>query len=247
MSRYADIVLPLAQPAYCFSVPEDAEGKIGVGDAVAVQFGPRNIYTGIVWRLHDNRPDVKRIKPIGRRLYDCPLLDAKQMQMWEWMAEYYMCTLGEVMRIALPSLIKPQGASAEEFSEDEFRPRTEAYIALAEEWQNEERLRSEMERIRRRAPRRVQVLEQILSFDASRLNAEGEIPRRLMECDSAQITALRKAGYITVNQRERTIERAENIQFVTPTLTPAQQQVVEQIHTSQREGRSVHLLHGITG
>ncbi len=247
MSRYADIVLPLAQPAYCFSVPEDAEGKIGVGDAVAVQFGPRNIYTGIVWRLHDTRPDVKRIKPIGRRLYDCPLLDAKQMQMWEWMAEYYMCTLGEVMRIALPSLIKPQGASAEEFSEDEFRPRTEAYIALAEEWQDKERLRSEMERIRRRAPRRVQVLEQILSFDASRLNAEGEIPRRLMECDAAQITALRKAGYISVNQRERTIERAENIQFVTPTLTPAQRQVVEQIHASQREGRSVHLLHGITG
>ena len=139
MSRFADIVLPLAQPAYSFSVPEGAEGDaVRVGDAVAVQFGPRNIYTGIVWRLHDERPNAKRIKSIGRRLYDRPLLDEKQMRLWEWMAEYYMCTLGEVMRMALPSLIKPQGTSAEEFSAEEFRPRTEAYVALAEAWRDEE-------------------------------------------------------------------------------------------------------------
>ena len=49
MPLFADIVLPLAQPAYCFSVPEGAEGDaLRVGDAVAVQFGPKNIYTGIV-------------------------------------------------------------------------------------------------------------------------------------------------------------------------------------------------------
>ena len=139
MSRFADIVLPLAQPTYCFSVPEGAEGEgVRVGDAVAVQFGPRNIYTGIVWRLHDERPNAKRIKSIGRRLYDRPLLDEKQMRLWEWMADYYMCTLGEVMRMALPSLIKPQGTSAEEFSQEMFHPRTEAYVALAEAWQDGE-------------------------------------------------------------------------------------------------------------
>ena len=104
MSRFADIVLPLAQPTYCFSVPEGAEGDaVRVGDAVAVQFGPRNIYTGIVWRLHDERPNAKRIKTIGRRLYDQPLLDEKQMRLWEWMADYYMCTLGEVLSAALPA------------------------------------------------------------------------------------------------------------------------------------------------
>ena len=123
MPRYADILLPLAQPTYSFSVPEQVQ--IGVGDAVAVQFGPRNIYTGIVWRLHDEKPDFKRIKSIGRKLYAEPLVNASQMRLWEWMAEYYMCSLGEVMRMALPSLIKPQGSSDEEFSADEFRPRTE--------------------------------------------------------------------------------------------------------------------------
>ena len=79
MPLFADIVLPLAQPAYCFSVPEGAEGDaVCVGDAVAVQFGPRNIYTGIVWRLHNEPPRVKRIKSIGRRLYDRPLLDEQE-------------------------------------------------------------------------------------------------------------------------------------------------------------------------
>ncbi|MBR5138495.1 MAG: primosomal protein N' [Alistipes sp.] len=248
MSRFADIVLPLAQPAYCFSVPEGAEGDaVRVGDAVAVQFGPRNIYTGIVWRLHDERPDVKRIKPIGRRLYDLPLLDEKQMRLWEWMAEYYMCTIGEVMRMALPSLIKPQGRSDEEFSMEEFRPRTEGYVALAEAWRDEQKLKEELDRIRRRAPRRVEILEQIISFDKEKLNAEGEIPRRLLECDASHIMALRKAGYIVVNQRERSVERNENISFVTPSLTPAQQRVADEIRTSQREGRAVHLLRGITG
>ena len=248
MPLFADIVLPLAQPTYCFSVPEGAEGDaVRVGDAVAVQFGPRNIYTGIVWRLHDEHPNAKRIKTIGRRLYDQPLLDDKQMRLWEWMAEYYMCTLGEVMRMALPSLIKPQGTSAEEFSQDMFRPRTEAYVALAEAWRDEEKLREELDRIRRRAPRRVEILEQILSFDKTQLNAEGEIPRRLLECDAAQLLALRKAGYVVVNQRERAVEQNENILFATPSLTPLQQRVVEEIRASQRDGKAVHLLRGITG
>ena len=248
MPLFADIVLPLAQPAYSFSVPEGAEGDaVRVGDAVAVQFGPRNIYTGIVWRLHDERPNVKRIKTIGRRLYDRPLLDEKQMRLWEWMAEYYMCTIGEVMRMALPSLIKPQGTSAEEFSSEMFRPRTEGYVALAEAWRDEQKLREELDRIRRRAPRRVEILEQIISFDKSRLNAEGEIPRRLLECDAAQLLALRKAGYVVVNQRERAVEQNENILFATPSLTPSQQRVVEEIRASRRDGKAVHLLRGITG
>ena len=99
---YADIVLPLAQPAYTFAVPEDME--LRCGDAVAVQFGQRYIYTGIVWRLHGVRPDFKRVKSVGARLYDVPLLDERQMRFWEWMADYYMCTLGEVMRMALPAM-----------------------------------------------------------------------------------------------------------------------------------------------
>ena len=53
--RYADIVLPLAQPLYTFAVAEGV--TLCEGMAVAVPFGRSKIYTGIVWRLHDLRPD----------------------------------------------------------------------------------------------------------------------------------------------------------------------------------------------
>ena len=75
---YADIVLPLAQPAYCFAIPAGVE--VHAGDAVAVQFGSKNIYTGIVWRVHNEPPQVKRIKNIRRKLYDVPLLGEAHMR-----------------------------------------------------------------------------------------------------------------------------------------------------------------------
>ncbi|MBO5860700.1 MAG: DEAD/DEAH box helicase family protein, partial [Alistipes sp.] len=167
--------------------------------------------------------------------------------MWEWMADYYMCSIGEVMRMALPSMIKPQGRDDEEFSADEFRPRTEAYISLSDEWQERERLEAECERISRRAPRRSQILRFLRDFPATRRNTLGEIPRRLVECDATMLTALRKAGYITINERVREVERNENVSFSLPTLTPLQQTVVEEIHSSQAKGKATHLLHGITG
>lgn len=245
MPLFADIVLPLAQPAYTFAVPEDM--TLQVGDAVTVQFGARNIYTGIVWRLHDKRPDVKRIKSIGRKLYAQPLLDDKQRKVWEWMADYYMCSIGEIMRMALPSMIKPQGRSDEEFSADEFHPRTEAYLALTEEWRDPKRLSAECERISRRAPRRSEILRSIGEFDSRQKNSFDEIPRRLLDCDATMITALRKAGYIIVNERERSVEPRENIAFNLPRLTPLQSAVVDEIRVSQSQGKAAHLLHGITG
>ena len=244
MPQYADIVLPLAQPAYCFAVPDGVQ--VGEGDAVAVQFGARNIYTGIVWRLHDTPPQVKRIKSISRRLYDVPLLGAQQMRFWEWLAEYYMCTLGEVMRMALPSLVKPKGSDEVEFVQQEFQPRTEPYIAFAA-GRSGEALLAECERMRRRAPRRAEALEEMLGFDKAKLNIYGEMPRRLLRCDSTQINALRKAGYIVVNERERVAELPEAVAFNLPKLSPAQQRVVEEISHSYTAGCAVHLLHGITG
>jgi primosomal protein N' (replication factor Y) len=200
-----------------------------------------------VWRLHDEPPTAKRIKPIGKRLYDTPLLDAEQMRLWEWMADYYMCTIGEVMRMALPSMAKPKGKTEEEFSEEVFRPRTEPYIALTAEWSDRERLAEECERIGRRAPRRREVLLRIADADPSERNLNGEIPRRLIECDSNILAALRKAGYITFTLRERQSEQPCARPFILPQLTPAQHSVADQIESSRQEGKAVHLLRGITG
>lgn len=148
--RYADIVLPLAQPLYTFAVAEGV--TLCEGMAVAVPFGRSKIYTGIVWRLHDRRPDFKTVKTVSRVLYGTPLLDERQRRFWEWVADYYMCTLGEVMRVALPSLMKPSGHGEEEFAADEFRPRREWFVALAGEALTADGLAAALERMGRRAP-----------------------------------------------------------------------------------------------
>lgn len=244
MPLYADIVLPLAQPAYTFAVAEGLE--LREGTAVAVPFGRSRIYTGIVWRLHDRRPAVAREKTVGRTLYDRPLLDARQRKLWEWIADYYMCSLGEVMRVALPTLMKPSGGSEEEFSDDEFRPRTERYLALPPELHDADRLHEIFEKLSRRAPRQYAALLEIATADADDRISTGEMPRRLSGADWATLTALKRKGYIVETQHERTVECDRNVRFRLPELTPMQQGALDAIRTQFADKPTV-LLQGVTG
>lgn len=244
MPRYADIVLPLAQPAYTFAVPDGL--SLAEGQAVAVQFGPRRFYTGIVWRIHDRRPDFKTVKPVSRILYDVPLLSAPMRALWEWIASYYMCTVGEVMRVALPSLMKPSGDTEEEFSEEEFRPRTESYVALAPALCDEERFHELCERIERRAPKQYETLLELASAGDGTRIATGEVARRLLRADRSVLHTLERKGWITVAERERTVECGGSA-FRLPELTSHQQQALSALRAAYAKGRSTALLQGITG
>lgn len=243
MPLYADIVLPLAQPAYTFAVPEGMH--VAEGTAVAVQFGPRKFYTGVVWRVHDRRPPFKTIKPIQRVLYDAPLLPAQQKALWEWIAAYYMCSAGEVMRVALPSLMKPSGDTEEEFAGEEFRPRTECYVALARELHDEERLHEVFEKLGRRAPRQYEALLEIASAGDETRISTGEVARRLLRADYAALHALERKGHIVCTERERTVERGGSA-FRLPELTPPQRETLGSLR-EQFAGKPAALLHGVTG
>ncbi len=243
MERFADIVLPLAQPAYTFSVPEGME--LGSGCGVAVQFGARKFYTGIVWRVHDRRPDFRRIKPVRRVLYDRPLLSAAQMAFWEWIASYYMCSLGEVMRAALPSLMKPSAESEESYAEEEFRPRTETYFTLAAGLQDEERLHEVFEKLERRAPKQYEALLEVASAGEEGGIPGGEVPRRLLQADRTVLHALERKGYLQAAEHERTFERG-GATFRLPELTPHQRQALDELRTQFAAGKRTALLHGVT-
>lgn len=243
MERYADVVLPLAQPAYTFAVPEGME--LAAGCAVEVQFGPRKFHTGIVWRVHERRPDFKRIKPVQRPLYDRPLLTAAQMKLWEWVASYYMCSLGEVMRAALPSLMKPSADSRERFADEEFRPRTECYLSLAPELRDEERLHEVFEKLERRAPKQYEALLELVSAGDGGGLPEGEVPRRLLPADRAVLHALERKGFVRAAEHERTAERGEAV-FRLPQLTPHQQAALDELRRQFADGKATALLHGVT-
>ena len=244
MPRYADIVLPLAQPAYTFSVPEGM--ALGAGEAVVVQFGVRKFYTGLVWRVHETPPSSGRVKPVQRKLYDRPLLTPQRMALWEWIASYYLCTLGEVMRVALPSLMKPSAATEEAFSEEEFRPRTECYVSLAPELCDEERLHEVCERLERRAPRQYEALLEVAAAGDERRISTGEVARRLLRADYGALQALCRKGYLRSAEHERTIERGGS-HFLLPELTPPQQAALGALRAAFDAGKGTALLHGITG
>lgn len=242
---YAQVVLPLAQPMYSFSLDEKL--AVEVGDAVVVQFGSSRYYTGIVWSISTERPDYPRLKPILKKLYSRPLLTPATQRLWEWIADYYMATLGEVMRLALPSLAKPSATSLGELDERSIEPPTEEFIALSNELQTEEQLLAYREKHARRAPRRVETIERIASLAIERNAEDGFIPRRLVDLDSQHLAALRTKGLIRNQRRprERLAPDTES-NFLLPTLTPHQQQALEAIRLAHDSGK-VALLHGVTG
>ena len=229
MYRYADIVLPLAQPAYTFAVGEGVE--VSVGDAVAVQFGKNAVYTGVVWRLHNTPPAKGTAKPILKVLYDKPLLSELQMRFWEWVADYYICSVGEVMRVALPSIIKSKARCEEEFSE--YTPKREVTVSLVAEAFTEE-VRAKM---MRRAPKRYEVLCAIKK-------AGGLLPRHLVGLDAVALKSLAKAGLVEMGERDYKLN-SEWSRTLLPKLSTAQSKALSEIQNGLTEKR-VALLHGVT-
>ncbi len=104
---YADVVLPLSlQGLYTYSVPYDIKNSIHEGSRVIVQFGKKKFYTAIVFRLYEAETKLEPIKEIVTNLEDYPIVTSEQLKFWEWIAFYYMCSLGDVYRAALPSALK---------------------------------------------------------------------------------------------------------------------------------------------
>lgn len=240
---YAQVVLPLAQPMYTFSLNEGL--GVQVGDAVVVQFGSSRFYTGIVWSITEEKPDYPRLKPILKKLYSTPLITPAMQRLWEWIAEYYMCTLGEVMRVALPSLAKPSATSLSDLDERSIEPPTERYIALTNELRTEEALAEYVAKHSRRAPRRCENLDTIAALAVERNAEDGFVPRRLLSIDNDDLITLRKKSLIRTE--ERVVQRVESSsEFLTPTLSEAQNIALNKIREAH-ENEKVTLLHGVTG
>ena len=228
MSRFADIVLPLAQPAYTYAIPDGME--VEAGDAVVVQFGLRKYYTGIVWQVHDRRPTVARVKSIERRLYDRPLLSGAQRSLWEWIATYYICSLGEVMRSALPALMKPSADSEAQLLDRQFQPRTERYYRLAPHYAADEKALNELlDRYERRAPRLYAALLEVVGSE-ERIRT-GEVARRLLRSEITPLNTLVKKEILCVEEHTRDGGH-DAARFLLPTLSEHQRQALEALHAS---------------
>lgn len=70
---------------------------------VAVSFGKTKMYTALVLHIHQNPPETYEAKEIHQILDDKPIVTEVQLLNWQWISKYYMCSLGDVYRAALPS------------------------------------------------------------------------------------------------------------------------------------------------
>lgn len=101
---FAHVLVPVPVPkTYTYRVPHDWNGWIHEGLRVAVQFGPKKIYAGIILSLSDSPPVGYQAAYLLDVLDDAPIVNHRQLQFWQWVAKYYMCYMGEVMATALPA------------------------------------------------------------------------------------------------------------------------------------------------
>ena len=107
MKHYVDVLLPLPLANwYTYSLPESLEGQVQTGSRVIVPFGKKKFYTALVANVHYCPPEGYEIKEVTEVLDTRPVLLPQQFRLWKWMASYYLCTMGDVYKAALPSGMK---------------------------------------------------------------------------------------------------------------------------------------------
>ncbi len=109
---FADIILPIPFDSFTYLVPSSMETRVMRGCRVVVPFGKNKIYTGIVRSVHNQAPQGVEAKAIISTLDEHPVVNEQQFTFWQWIASYYMCPLGDVMKAGLPGAMKPTDEKA---------------------------------------------------------------------------------------------------------------------------------------
>lgn len=150
---YAEIILPLPlYSTFTYSVPPEMEGSLQKGSRVLVQFGKKKYYTGLVEHLHSTAPSGYEIKPVMAVLDSEPVVRYPQLKLWHWMAEYYLCSVGEIYKAGVPTGLKPESetfvALNPDFEAAEGVKLSEQQAFVIQALQNKKRLKiSEIESV----------------------------------------------------------------------------------------------------
>ncbi|MEX0996839.1 MAG: primosomal protein N' [Flavobacteriaceae bacterium] len=102
MHYFIDVIIPIPiQNLFTYEVNKEEAHFLKQGMRVTVPFGKSKVYTAIVYQVHTQEPSAYKTKEIEQILDEKPIITSIQIEHWEWIASYYMCTLGEVMRAAV--------------------------------------------------------------------------------------------------------------------------------------------------
>ena len=245
-----DVVLPLPlADTYTYSIPERLSDRVRVGSRVVVPFGAKRTYTAIVVNVRRGDSEIK-LKEVVDVLDEAPVVLREQLELWRWIADYYLCTLGEVYKAALPSGLKLDGS---------YHPRTVTCVRLTMDYFDRERLVrlfAELGRAQKQADLLRRYLE--LSEAKAALTLENysllvELEKQaLMEGQSeAALKGLRERGVLEVYDKEvsrlgvnESLLTLHHSPF-TLNLSQAQQSAYDEIQEAFQEYDTC-LLHGVT-
>lgn len=236
---FADVILPLPLPGtFTYSIPAEMERTILPGCRVTVPLGSKKSYTALVVALHDKKPEEYEVKEIKELLDETPIVTSIQTRLWEWISRYYLCSLGDIYKAAIPQGLK-----------GEFRPRTEQRVRIAARCNDKKAIGLLLQSLSR-APRQRRLLDTYIQIAEPFSGEPKEISRHKL-IETAQVSPviynqLREKGILETYEVE--IGRLnKELHPVVPqnSLNKAQQKAFEEI----KEGfarKNVTLLHGVT-
>ena len=248
---FVDCIVPLPlEGVFTYNVPAHLSQKVQVGCRVNVPFGQKKQYAALVTRVHEEQPSYQT-KDILAILDEEKMLLPNQLKLWQWVAEYYMCTLGEVYKAAIPSGLKDKDGVVR------YKPRTVDCVRLCGEYFNAFKLNSALAAMKA-APK--QQLLMIRYIELTGVNAALTVdnPSILKEitreellkatgCSSSILKAVCERGLL--EEYEKTVDRIPTASIPTALilqpLSDAQQTAMDQIKDVWRE-KDVCLLHGVT-
>lgn len=217
---------------------------------VVVPCGQKKTYTALCVEVTDKKPNigVKNIKCIYSVLDDMPMLLPQQLKLWQWMADYYMCTLGDIYKAALPAGLK---------AEDGYRPKTETYVGLTEKFHDEMALNIALDMVSRYEKQQKALVGYLELSHWAEMSGTA-IPDDIKEitqtelcnvthCTTPTVKSLVKRGILEIYQKE--VGRLNTDGEFTPQnaklLNEAQQEAYNQV-LMQFMKKNVVLLHGVT-
>lgn len=242
-----ECILPVpVQGTFTYNIPAHLAPAVRVGCRVNVPFGKSKQYAALVVSLGSNLSLTGTgIKDIIAVLDDHPVLLPQQLKLWQWVAEYYLCTLGEVYKAAIPSGMKDKdGVSA-------YVPKTVEMVRLTAEYRDLMRLNGAVEELKS-APKQQLLLKTYINLTKV---GELEITRAELQkgagCSASIMKAISDRGILEIYSQ--VVSRLGNPgtdagtgEVKLPVLSQAQQKAYDEINLSWQK-HNVTLLHGVTG
>ena len=252
---FIDVILPLAlKELLSYRVPRELEGEVRAGVRVAVELGKRKVYSAIVYAGHSG--EREGLRPIAGVLDKMPVVTDNQVRLWEWVASYYMCSLGEVMKNFFPGSMKMSAFKDmldNGYCFDMPCPgRKEKTVALHPKIETEEELHVVLDSLKR-AKMQYRALSLFIEKMGERLFSGESLPRSLFLESGIKppvLSELQKKEILVLSEESVMPDNADkndNVKIDSlPELTFLQNKTYESVKETFGTGKSV-LLYGVSG